>query len=55
MRLLTPNQRAFVSDLAEEEIRGTALGTFHMLTSIAALPAGLVGCVAVSNPVQMRS
>ncbi len=40
--LVNANERAFVSDLSEEKIRGTALGTFHMLTSIAALPAGLI-------------
>jgi MFS family permease len=40
--LVNANERAFVSDLAGEDIRGTALGTFHMLTSMAALPAGLI-------------
>jgi MFS family permease len=39
--LVNANERAFVSDLAQEELRGTALGTFHMLTSTAALPAGI--------------
>jgi MFS family permease len=36
------NQRAFVSDLAPESVRGTALGTFHMLTSLVALPGGII-------------
>ncbi|MBD3208137.1 MAG: MFS transporter, partial [Candidatus Nealsonbacteria bacterium] len=27
--------RALVSDLAEKDVRGTALGTFHMMTSLA--------------------
>ncbi|MBD3312985.1 MFS transporter [Candidatus Woesearchaeota archaeon] len=36
------NERAYVSDLAEGNVRGTALGTFFTLTSIAALPAGII-------------
>lgn len=36
------NQRAFASDFAEKKIRGTALGAFHSLTGLAALPAGLI-------------
>ncbi|MBD3164181.1 MFS transporter [Candidatus Woesearchaeota archaeon] len=36
------NERAYVSDLSEDETRGTALGTFFTLTSIVALPAGLI-------------
>ncbi len=36
------NQRAFVSDLAPDDIRGTVLGTFHMLVSLVALPGGLI-------------
>ena len=35
-------ERAFVSDLSESHNRGTALGTFHMAVSIAALPSGLI-------------
>ncbi len=31
-------QRAYVSDLAPEPLQGTALGYFHMLTGLAALP-----------------
>jgi MFS family permease len=37
------NQRAFASDLVDEGIRGTALGTFHTATGLAAMPAGLIG------------
>ena len=40
--LVNANQRAYVSDLAEESIRGTALGTFHMAISLASLPAGII-------------
>lgn len=40
--LVESNERAFVSDLAPESIRGTALGTFHMLISLVALPGGLI-------------
>ena len=36
------SQKAFVSDLSEIEIRGTALGTFEMFTGLAAIPAGLI-------------
>lgn len=36
------SQRAFVSDLSPDEVRGTALGTFETLTGLAAIPAGLV-------------
>jgi MFS family permease len=35
-------ERAYVADLAAHEERGTALGAYHMATSLAALPAGLV-------------
>ncbi len=35
-------ERAYVSDLAPADARGTALGSFHTLVSLAALPAGLV-------------
>jgi len=36
------NQRAFVSDLAGQNLKATALGTFHTVTGFAALPAGLI-------------
>lgn len=36
------NQRAFVTDLAGENLKATALGTFHTITGLMALPAGLI-------------
>lgn len=39
------NQRAFASDLSKEELRGTALGTFHTSISLASLPAGMIAGV----------
>lgn len=36
------NQRAFVSDLSTEDLRATALGTFHTMIGIIALPASLI-------------
>jgi MFS family permease len=38
--LIDGSQRALVSDLSPAEIKGTALGTFHTFTGLAALPAG---------------
>lgn len=35
-------ERAFVSDMAPEDIRGTALGTFHTAVGLVALPAGII-------------
>ncbi len=35
-------QRAFVSDLAAANLKATALGTFHTVTGLAALPASLI-------------
>ena len=35
-------ERAYVSDLAPEHARGTALGSYHTLVSLGALPAGLI-------------
>jgi len=40
--LVNGNQRAFASDLVPEELRGTALGTFHTFIGLAALPASLM-------------
>ncbi|MCK4905393.1 MFS transporter [bacterium] len=40
--LVDSNQRAFILDLAPEQIRGTALGAFHMSISLVALPGGLI-------------
>jgi len=36
------NQRAFVSDLSTEDLRATALGTFHTLIGMITLPASLI-------------
>ena len=36
------NQRAYVSDLSSEELRATALGTFHTTIGLTALPASLI-------------
>lgn len=36
------NQRAYVSDLAQYNLKATALGTFHTVTGLAALPAGVI-------------
>lgn len=36
------NQRAVISDLSPKEIRATALGTFHTIVGIIALPASLI-------------
>lgn len=36
------NQRAYVSDLSSEELRATALGTFHTTIGLASLPASLI-------------
>lgn len=40
--LIDANQRALVSDLADKDLRGTALGTFHTSISIATLFSGVV-------------
>lgn len=42
MALTNGNQRAFASDLAIEELRATALGTFHTAIALATLPASLI-------------
>ena len=39
--LIDANQRALASDFVEDHLRGTALGLFHMVTSIMLLPAGI--------------
>jgi MFS family permease len=43
--MIEGNQRAFVSDLATEEFRATALGTFHTLIGITAVPASVIAGV----------
>jgi MFS family permease len=40
--IVDSNQRAFVSDAAQEGYRATALGTFHMCVSLITLPANLI-------------
>jgi predicted MFS family arabinose efflux permease len=40
--LIDGSQRAFVSDLSPAELKGTALGTYHTFTGLAALPAGYI-------------
>jgi len=35
-------ERALISDFAGEETRGTAFGWYHLMTGLAAIPAGLV-------------
>lgn len=40
--LIDGTQRALVSDLSPASIKGTALGTFHTFTGLAALPAGYI-------------
>ncbi len=36
------NERAFVADLSGENLKATALGTFHTMTGLMALPSGLI-------------
>ncbi|PIZ50751.1 MFS transporter [Candidatus Woesearchaeota archaeon CG_4_10_14_0_2_um_filter_33_13] len=35
-------ERAYVSDLSSEKMRGTALGTYYLFTSLALLPGGVI-------------
>ncbi len=42
---IEPIERAFVADLAEKDLRGTALGAFHSAVGLATLPASLVAGV----------
>lgn len=39
------NERAFVSDLAGPDFKATALGTYHTITGLAALPASIIAGV----------
>jgi len=39
--MIDGNQRAFVSDLSTEDLRATALGTFHTAIGLVALPASV--------------
>ena len=40
--LIEGNQRAYVADLSSEKLRATALGTFHTINGLIALPASLL-------------
>jgi len=40
--LVDGTQRAYAADFVEPELRGTALGVFHTMTGIAALPASII-------------
>ncbi len=40
--IVEANQRAFTSDLAPKELRGTALGTLHTIIGLATLPSGII-------------
>jgi len=40
--VLDGNQRALVSDLSSEKLRSTALGTYHTVTGLIALPSSLI-------------
>ena len=40
--LIEGNQRAYVADLSSEKLRATALGTFHTINGLIALPASLI-------------
>jgi MFS family permease len=40
--LVDGTQRAFASDLVTPDLRGTALGTFHTMVGLAALPASII-------------
>lgn len=40
--LIDGTQRAFIVDLAPENLKGTALGTFHTAIGISALPSGYI-------------
>jgi MFS family permease len=40
--IIDGNQRAFVSDLSSKGLRATALGTFHTIIGLTALPASLI-------------
>lgn len=40
--IIDGNQRAFVSDLSTENLRATALGTFHTVIGLMALPSSLI-------------
>ena len=43
------NQRAFVSDLSSQQLKATALGTFHTIVGLMALPASLIAGLLWQN------
>ena len=43
------NQRAFVSDLSSQQLKATALGTFHATIGLMALPASLIAGLLWQN------
>ena len=50
--VVNANQRAFVSDLTDQNTRGAAFGIYHGVTSISALPSGLIaGQLWSINPI----
>jgi hypothetical protein len=40
--ILDGNQRALVADLSSDKHRSTALGTYHTITGVIALPSSLI-------------
>jgi MFS family permease len=47
--IVDANQRAFVSDLSREELRASALGTFHAVIGLVALPSSLIAGLLWQN------
>lgn len=47
--IIDGNQRAFISDLSPEELRATALGAFHTIIGLLALPASLIAGLLWQN------
>jgi len=49
--IVDANQRAYVADLSPQELRATALGTFHTAVGLAAFPSSLIaGALWQLNP-----
>jgi len=50
--IIDGNQRAFVSDMSKADLRATALGTYHTVIGLAALPGSLIAGILwkVVNP-----
>lgn len=50
--IINSNQRAFVSDLSPRNLKATALGTFHTVVGLMALPASIIaGILWQINPI----